>query len=407
VSKNKYGEYKIDWTDPHAVRELTKVLLDHDFGIKIELPIDRLCPTVTLRMNYILWLQDLMKPHILAQLQQSNAIPSIRGIDIGTGASCIYPLLGVATNNWNFVATEIDDVSLVWAQKNIALNQWQHKIELRKPPPNSILLHIVYPNEQFDFCMCNPPFFASSEEKFVNPHTVCTATESEMSTAGGELAFVSQIIQESLTLRERVRWYTSMIGRKVNVKALLTELHKHQITNIRQVEFVQGKTTRWAIGWSFSQEGLDLIQKEALKERYRDKNKLNMCVKSTDPRVLLTRIEQTLTTAFGFVCTINDINYTIRAILYASAPHWQRLRRLTSLSSTKSTNNVNVEDKVEEVKGALEHTAAVLSLEVQLFQMGSGGDYDVVFKYLFGESSLGHDYFLEVYVSLKTTLNAC
>jgi 23S rRNA A1618 N6-methylase RlmF len=229
VSKNKYGEYKIDWTDPHAVRELTKVLLDHDFGIKIELPIDRLCPTVTLRMNYILWLQDLMKPHILAQLQQSNAIPSIRGIDIGTGASCIYPLLGVATNNWNFVATEIDDVSLVWAQKNIALNQWQHKIELRKPPPNSILLHIVYPNEQFDFCMCNPPFFASSEEKFVNPHTVCTATESEMSTAGGELAFVSQIIQESLTLRERVRWYTSMIGRKVNVKALLTELHKHQM----------------------------------------------------------------------------------------------------------------------------------------------------------------------------------
>jgi hypothetical protein len=97
----------------------------------------------------------------------------------------------------------------------------------------------------------------------------------------------------------------------------------------------------------------------------------------------------------------------LQAILYASAPHWQRLRRLTSLSSTKSTNNVNVEDKVEEVKGALEHTAAVLSLEVQLFQMGSGGDYDVVFKYLFGESSLGHDYFLEVYVSLKTTLNAC
>jgi hypothetical protein len=210
-------------------------------------------------------------------------------------------------------------VSLVWAQKNIALNQWQHKIELRKPPPNSILLHIVYPNEQFDFCMCNPPFFASSEEKFVNPHTVCTATESEMSTAGGELAFVSQIIQESLTLRERVRWYTSMIGRKVNVKALLTELHKHQITNIRQVEFVQGKTTRWAIGWSFSQEGLDLIQKEALKERYRDKNKLNMCVKSTDPRVLLTRIEQTLTTAFGFVCTINDINYTIR-VRHACGP---------------------------------------------------------------------------------------
>jgi 23S rRNA (adenine1618-N6)-methyltransferase len=143
--------------------------------------------------------------------------------------------------------------------------------------------------------MCNPPFFANPSEKAVNPRTVCTATESEMSTEGGEFAFVSHIIQDSLVLRERIRWYTSMIGRKVNVKKLLNELHKHhvrercplflfshylllsfffdlfhahtlhfifsvKITNIRQVEFVQGKTTRWAIGWSFSQEGLELIQ---------------------------------------------------------------------------------------------------------------------------------------------------
>lgn len=32
-----------------SFRELTKVLLDNDFDIKFEMPIDRLCPTVTNR----------------------------------------------------------------------------------------------------------------------------------------------------------------------------------------------------------------------------------------------------------------------------------------------------------------------------------------------------------------------
>ncbi|MGB0431835.1 MAG: RlmF-related methyltransferase, partial [Bacteroidia bacterium] len=41
---------------------------------------------------------------------------NIKILDIGTGATCIYPLLGVAEYNWKFVATDIELDSLDTAQ---------------------------------------------------------------------------------------------------------------------------------------------------------------------------------------------------------------------------------------------------------------------------------------------------
>lgn len=38
---------QLDFTDPAAVKQLTKSLLSIDFGLKVELPDDRLCPPVS------------------------------------------------------------------------------------------------------------------------------------------------------------------------------------------------------------------------------------------------------------------------------------------------------------------------------------------------------------------------
>jgi 23S rRNA (adenine1618-N6)-methyltransferase len=102
--------------------QLTKTLLEADFGLRLGLPDDRLCPPVCIvrlsdggvclvplatntsqvpnRHNYILWLKDLMDTTSYKQPGRE-----LCGLDVGTGASCIYPLLGTAQRPWRFVAT--------------------------------------------------------------------------------------------------------------------------------------------------------------------------------------------------------------------------------------------------------------------------------------------------------------
>jgi 23S rRNA (adenine1618-N6)-methyltransferase len=74
-----------------------------------------------------------------------------------------------------------------------------------------------------------------------------------MVTPGGEVAFVERIIQESMLLRERVQWYTSMLGKHSSVAVILERLRQaHNVQNWAATEFVQGnKTRRWAVAWSW------------------------------------------------------------------------------------------------------------------------------------------------------------
>lgn len=67
----------MNFKEPEAVRALTCTLLKEDFGLAIEIPLERLIPTVPLRLNYIHWVEDLID----GQKQPR------RGIDIGTATS--------------------------------------------------------------------------------------------------------------------------------------------------------------------------------------------------------------------------------------------------------------------------------------------------------------------------------
>eukprot|EP01127_Copromyxa_protea_P015414 TRINITY_DN442_c1_g1_i1.p1 TRINITY_DN442_c1_g1~~TRINITY_DN442_c1_g1_i1.p1 ORF type:complete len:464 (+),score=88.72 TRINITY_DN442_c1_g1_i1:31-1422(+) len=268
----KGGSATLDWNNPESLCELTKALLHKDFGVTIELPLDQLCPTVTSRVNYILWLEDLLgiqqRPKSTKKQKtgtESQPASAIRGIDIGTGASCIYPLLGYSMNNWRFTATDIDENSVKWAQKNVSLNNWGDFIQVIHKSSEDIILSLFSTDTSetpeakvYDFCMCNPPFFENIEQKIDNPRTQCNATSGELVTEGGEVAFVTKMIEESLILRHQVTWYTSLLGRKVSVKKLLKTLHEKGIKNTRTTTFYQGHTTRWAVAWSFGEIQTDL-----------------------------------------------------------------------------------------------------------------------------------------------------
>ena len=49
----------------------------------------------------------------------------------GSGASCIYALLGAKLNNWHFLATEVDELSVSFAKENVKCNGLEGNIEGR------------------------------------------------------------------------------------------------------------------------------------------------------------------------------------------------------------------------------------------------------------------------------------
>ena len=64
----------VEFKSPASLRALTWSLLKNDFDIDVSIPLDRLIPTVPLRLNYILWLEDIFS---------SADKPQLLGIDIG------------------------------------------------------------------------------------------------------------------------------------------------------------------------------------------------------------------------------------------------------------------------------------------------------------------------------------
>nr|ACG29624.1 hypothetical protein [Zea mays] len=278
VSVSGSGRASVDFTDFSSTRELTRVLLLHDHGVNWWIPDGQLCPTVPNRSNYIHWIEDLLSSDLIPPISSSSA--RVKGFDIGTGANCIYPLLGASLLGWTFVGSDVTNVALEWAKKNVESNpHLAELIEIRNAnaapsesetvvreaasekilepaedvamPKPHILVGVVKESESFDFCMCNPPFFESTEEAGLNPKTSCGGTAEEMVCPGGELAFITQIIEDSVSLKNSFRWFTSMIGRKANLKLLISKVREAGASVVKTTEFVQGHTARWGLAWSF------------------------------------------------------------------------------------------------------------------------------------------------------------
>ncbi|XP_013383654.1 U6 small nuclear RNA (adenine-(43)-N(6))-methyltransferase [Lingula anatina] len=253
VTQDLTGKVILDFKSPEALRALTCTLLKDDFGLDVELPLDRLIPTVPLRLNYILWIQDIVGK------REENVI----GLDIGAGASCIYPLLGCKLcPTWKFICSEIEEENIHFAKKNINGNGMEGRIELVQTSSTDGLFELLNNRkESLDFCMCNPPFYADSLEAQgisncrnldrPEPKSINTGNEQECIVKGGEFEYIKKMIGDSLKLNNKVRVYTTMVGRKSDLGRLRAELKKNNISNIGETEFCQGRTMRWGLAWTF------------------------------------------------------------------------------------------------------------------------------------------------------------
>ncbi|CAD1471370.1 unnamed protein product, partial [Heterotrigona itama] len=200
---NLTGKIKIDFKNEESLRVLTEVLLKHDFNLEVKIPANKLVPTLPLRLNYILWIEDLMKHAFFHEMKE------VIGVDI-----------------------------------------------VCKVDGTTILKEIIKENNIYHFTMCNPPFFEieGSSEKVIKrlpPRNAPTGNKVELTVEGGERAFVTQMIEESVEIKNKVKIYTTMFGRRSNLLFLLKFLKKKDIENSTWTEFCQGHTKRWGLAWSF------------------------------------------------------------------------------------------------------------------------------------------------------------
>lgn len=121
VQTTSKGKSRIDFECAEAVRALTRVLLLEAFELNVKFDSERLVPAVPQRMNYLLWIQDIYRTAGCGQ--------PWTGLDLGTGACSILPLLGCRIEpNWSFVASEVDARSACNATANIYTNHLESRI---------------------------------------------------------------------------------------------------------------------------------------------------------------------------------------------------------------------------------------------------------------------------------------
>lgn len=266
------GRFRLDFTSYDATVALNRALLADSYGIRSwNLPQGHLCPAVANRANYLHWIEDLLRLSRPEGCPQRGA--AVRGLDVGVGANCVYPLIAASLNGWSFVGADITDSAIDAARANVVENpSVAGLIEIRdcRQSPREdhregegedevdngggVLLPAIRADEQFAFCMCNPPFFETMAEAEQNPSTDFGGTEAEMCCEGGEDAFTRRIYADSLRLRERVHWYTTMCGKKDTMKRLRRLLEVRRVPAVRTATFHQGRTTRWGVAWSFARD---------------------------------------------------------------------------------------------------------------------------------------------------------
>jgi len=257
-----HGGMTLDFSHPDAVRQLNKALLLADFGLQFwDIPKGNLVPGVPGRLDYIHVIKDL-----LDALPKDKQTKKVKGLDIGTGASLIYPILGSGSYGWSFVASDTDESSLRCAEAITKFNQrLSSKIDLRRQSdPSSIFQGVIRPNDQFAFTMCNPPFFESAQAakeasmrkwknlgKDMKRDFSFGGQSNELWTKGGESAFLRKMITESSRFGQQVGWFTTLVSQKGYLKVADVSFRQNKPREKRVVELTSGNKVRRVLAWRF------------------------------------------------------------------------------------------------------------------------------------------------------------
>lgn len=265
VFVNKYNNETIDFANPNAVKILNKALLKQFYNISNwDIPANYLCPPIPGRADYIHYIADLLST------SNNNVVPkgkSIRILDIGVGANCVYPIIGNHEYDWSFVGSDVDSIAINSANKIVESNPSLKNIELRKQNTAEHLFKgIIKPDDFFDATICNPPFHSSQAEaqagtvrkvrnlsggKTKNPVMNFGGQNTELWCKGGEKEFISKMIKESVEFSANCFWFSSLVSKSENLKSIYYEIEKANAMEVKTIEMKQGNKISRFVAWTF------------------------------------------------------------------------------------------------------------------------------------------------------------
>lgn len=264
---NPYGKESIDFANPAAVRVFNRALLKAFYGVAHwDIPENYLCPPVPGRGDYVHFLADLLAQNHEGEIPRGAAI---QVLDIGVGANCIYPLIGHGDYRWQFLGSDIDSTAIATAKTIVQANGLHSAIRLRQQAnPKHILKDLLDSTERFDLTMCNPPFHASLEESLSGSRRKWRALgkadpkrklpvlnfggqAAELWCEGGEIRFVTQLVNESIAVAKQVLWFSTLVSKASNLPLIQTALKKAGVQESQVVEMSQGQKRSRFVAWTF------------------------------------------------------------------------------------------------------------------------------------------------------------
>lgn len=268
VELNKYGDESINFFNPEAVIMLNTALLKHYYNIEYwNIPKGYLCPPIPGRSDYIHYMADLLRNNNYGKIPKGD---QIKCMDIGVGASCIYPIIGINEYGWFFIGTDIDPVAIESANKIIELNPaLKGKIELKlQDNPKDFFYRILQKdeNELIDLTICNPPFHASLAEaqaatlrklsnlkhsKVTTPSRNFGGQNNELWCEGGERRFMGRLIRESKKFATSCFWFSALISKQSNLHMAYEVLKHAEAVDVKTIPMGQGNKSSRVVAWTF------------------------------------------------------------------------------------------------------------------------------------------------------------
>lgn len=266
VRPNQYGDLSIDFSNQEGVKALNKALLKQHYGITSwDIPEGYLCSPIPGRADYIHYVADLLAESNEGEIPKGN---DIKVLDVGVGANCVYPIIGVSEYSWSFIGSEISAVSLASAQAIVDSNEGlKGNIDIRlQSNLKSTFRGVLNEDEKIALTICNPPFHASAEaaqssnfrkvknlaaQQNENPELNFGGQHNELWCEGGELTFIKNMIFHSREFKNNCQWFTSLVSKKDNLRSLKKSLKEAEAKEYKVIAMGQGNKVSRIIAWRF------------------------------------------------------------------------------------------------------------------------------------------------------------